>query len=148
MEQRLSERGTDLKRLQVMYDGVDANVRGGRRALEQALVHLVTNALEANPQTPVQIRVLEVEPGNSLQGVWFGSQNPGKNYIAIEIRDAGPGLSEEDKRHALEPFYSTKFKGRGLGLAIVRSVLQAHHAVMLAENLEPGLRLSVLLPCA
>jgi len=52
--------------------------------------------------------------------------------IVAEVRDTGPGLS--DKERAFEPFYSTKQHGMGVGLAISRSIIQAHEGELWARD--------------
>jgi signal transduction histidine kinase len=56
----------------------------------------------------------------------------------LEVADSGPGLSEEVKRKAFEPFYSTKQNGTGLGLAIVYHVAEAHGGTVTAMNCPEG----------
>lgn len=82
--------------------------------LQQVLVNLVTNAIEA--MTCVQ------DPG--LRRLELSSQRVDTQEIAIEVRDAGVGLTDTDR--LFEPFFSTKSDGMGMGLAICRSIAEAH----------------------
>ena len=54
--------------------------------------------------------------------------------MEIFVRDTGPGLSPEARLRAFEPFFSTKTQGLGMGLAIVRSIVERHGGRVEAEN--------------
>ena len=58
--------------------------------------------------------------------------------MEIFVRDTGPGLSPEVRLRAFEPFFSTKTQGLGMGLAIVRSIVERHHGRVQAENEDAG----------
>jgi signal transduction histidine kinase len=58
--------------------------------------------------------------------------------IAVEVRDNGPGISEEHRAHLFESFYTTKRDGLGLGLAIAHSIVERHRGRVEAENAELG----------
>ena len=90
-------------------------VSGDRAGLKQALSEVMLNALQANPpNAPVQVR----------SGV--GTDPTGSRWIQIEIKDAGPGFSEEVVRQAAQPFFSTRNVGLGLGLAVTRKIVETH----------------------
>jgi signal transduction histidine kinase len=78
--------------------------------LRRAVLNLVLNALDAMP-----------EGGELVITSWQGSQG-----LELEVADSGPGLSEEARRRAFEPFFSTKPGGTGLGLAVVYRTAEAH----------------------
>jgi len=89
--------------------------------LKQALLNLVMNAQEALPQQDGKVRVGSTagtapgrESGNNAAGVW------------IFVRDNGRGMDEEQREKALEPFYTTRKDGAGLGLAIVHKIMRDH----------------------
>ncbi len=58
--------------------------------------------------------------------------------LELEVADSGPGLSDEARRRAFEPFFSTKNNGTGLGLAIVSHILEQHQGSVLACNCPEG----------
>jgi signal transduction histidine kinase/DNA-binding NarL/FixJ family response regulator len=101
----------------LIYDsgGQTAMVTGDRAGLKQALSEVMLNALQANPpDAPVHVRTGLDSDAN---GRW----------VRIEVRDAGPGFTEEAARRAAEPFYSTRNVGLGLGLAVTRKIIETHH---------------------
>jgi len=77
--------------------------------VEQLLVNLVKNAGEARPDGEVAAGVQRADGG-----------------FEVTVRDRGPGMSEEVLKNALLPFYSTKERGTGLGLALCREIVEAH----------------------
>lgn len=86
-------------------------VFGNRLRLEQALINLLRNAIQATPQGLVQI-------------CWWSEED----CLVLAVDDDGPGVADEDKPHLLEPFYTTKAlgAGTGLGLAVVNAVVTEH----------------------
>jgi signal transduction histidine kinase len=82
--------------------------------MQQVLVNLVTNALDAMTGTTGRPRVLTAR-----------SDIDGKN-INVAIHDTGSGFDEDQADHIFDSFYTTKAGGVGLGLAITRSIIEAH----------------------
>jgi signal transduction histidine kinase len=93
-----------------------------RELIRRALVNLVLNAVDA------------MRDGGSL--VITSYDHP--RGFELEVADSGPGLSDEAKRRAFEPFYSTKQNGTGLGLALVQHVAEAHGGTVTAANCPEG----------
>lgn len=108
--------GTPALRVQ---EGPDATILADRSLLEQALINLVRNALEAAAQTAggVQIRWSESSEG-----------------VTLEVVDDGPGLPQTDS--LLVPFFTTKPGGSGIGLLIVREVAEKHGGLFELRNRE------------
>jgi signal transduction histidine kinase len=103
--------------------------------LRQLLTNLMTNAIEAmDPGGRVLIRVShmpeDAEPASAGQ--------PLPARVTIEVRDQGPGISEDDLERIFSPFFTTKPQGTGLGLSIVRKVVDAHDGIIEATS-APGL---------
>jgi signal transduction histidine kinase len=102
-----------------------------REMIRRAVLNLVLNAVDAMPDGGT----LVVTSYESARG------------FELEVADSGPGLSEETKRRAFEPFYSTKQNGTGLGLAIVYHVAEAHGGTVTAMNCpEGGAAITIKLP--
>jgi signal transduction histidine kinase len=93
-----------------------------REMFRRALVNLVLNSIDAMPD------------GGELVITSYD----GNKGFELEVADSGPGLSDEEKRRAFEPFYSTKQNGTGLGLAIVYHVAEAHGGTVTAMNCPEG----------
>lgn len=111
----------------------DLVVTGHREALAGALINLVANALAAaGPSARVAIRV-RTRPGT----------------VDIAVSDNGPGVPVSLRERIFEPFYTSRSDGTGLGLAVVRSVAEAHGgSVRVDENVVPGACFVVSLPLA
>jgi signal transduction histidine kinase len=106
-------------------------VRCDRLLVSRALHNLVLNALEASPEGPVEIGV--------------GSHG---NEVEIEVRDRGPGISTEISERLFEPYVSTKKRGSGLGLSLVRDIVTQHGGHVTVGNREGGGAVArVTLPC-
>lgn len=106
-----------------------------RDALISALMNLVNNALEACPPGQAQLQLL-IRP-------------LGDNRASVLILDNGPGMSAAAKEKILQPFYTTKANGTGLGLAVVQAVARAHNAeFIVSDNPAGGLAAGLVLPLA
>lgn len=90
-----------------------AYVRGDRVQLQQVLLNLVVNALEAMSGT------------NAPRELLIKTLNVG-DRVAVQVEDTGPGLDATQAKHVFEPFYTTKSKGLGMGLSISRSIIESH----------------------
>ncbi len=97
---------------------------------KEVLFNLMQNALEAMPQGGTL--ELEIHP----QG----------GYVSIFLRDTGPGLSEEVRKHLFTPFFTTKKKGTGLGLSISRKIIEAHQGELKGRNYAHGAEFVIVLP--
>jgi signal transduction histidine kinase len=93
--------------------------------LQQVVLNLALNAMDAVQALP---RTQEVVLGTSA----------GSGEVEIFVRDTGPGLSPEVRLHVFEPFFSTKTHGLGMGLAIVRSIVERHRGRVDVESGEAG----------
>ena len=120
--------------------------------LRQVVMNLITNASEAIGVEPgiVRIRVgVRVCSREVLERTHLGSGLPEGRYVFIEVADNGCGMGEEVQRRIFEPFFSTKFMGRGLGLAAVLGIIRAHGGTLDVQSIPgQGSRLTVLLPPA
>jgi signal transduction histidine kinase len=106
---------------------------GDRQALRRAALNLVRNAVEASP------------PGAAVE-LAIEARGPA---AAIEVLDRGPGLSAEARQRLAEPFFTTKERGTGLGLALARKAALAHGGALEVRDREGGGTLARLaLPAA
>ncbi|MFL6602922.1 MAG: AAA family ATPase [Steroidobacteraceae bacterium] len=90
-------------------------VRGDRVQLQQVLLNLIVNAIEAMSGMDERRRELTIV-----------SAADGPEAVAVEVRDSGTGLDPERAAHLFEPFYTTKAEGMGIGLSVSRSIVEAH----------------------
>lgn len=100
-------------------------VMGDAVQLQQVLLNIVINAIEAMSEVHGQARTLSISSISSVSA--------GDGQIAIRIDDSGIGLDESTAGQIFEPFYSTKDNGMGMGLAICRSIIEAHGGCVAAQ---------------
>ena len=106
--------------------------------LQQLMTNLVTNAWEAceGRQGSVTLTLFTCErealPSASFYPVDF--QPTSRKYACIEVADTGCGIPQEFFDKLFDPFYSTKFTGRGMGLSVVLGIVRAHKGVIAVES--------------
>jgi len=88
---------------------------GDRIQLQQVILNLITNAIEAMSGVDERPRVVQV-----------GSSKDESQGVRVAVRDSGPGLDPKSLDHLFTAFYTTKPQGMGMGLAISRSIIEAH----------------------
>jgi PAS domain S-box-containing protein len=147
----LLEKATSKKTTLSLNKGSDLpSLSADPRLLQQVLLNLVTNASEAIGDQPGEIKV-ETRAINCdrdfLDGALGGESLPEGLYVCLEVSDNGCGMDEETQNKACEPFFSTKFTGRGLGLSTVLGVVRTHEGALKVESVVgQGTTLLVLLP--
>ena len=113
-------------------------------------MNLITNAAEAIGSEPGSIvittGVLECDKKLFQQSRLGEKPKPGR-YVYIDVTDSGCGMNEEMQHRIFEPFYTTKFTGRGLGMSSVLGIIKSHNGAILLHS-EPGFgsTFKVLLP--
>jgi PAS domain S-box-containing protein len=111
-------------------------VRGDRVQLQQVLLNLIVNALEAMSAIGQRRRELTIV-----------SARDGPDAVRVEVRDTGTGLDPERAAQLFEPFYTTKAEGLGIGLSISRSIVEAHGGrLTAAANAPHGAVFCIWLP--
>jgi len=124
------------------------HVPGNASELSQVVMNLVINASEAIEGKDGLITVatrcateIEVEGSGPVPGLPQGS------YVQLEVSDTGVGITEATKARIFDPFFSTKFAGRGMGLAVVRRIVRDHGgAIQVASTPGMGTTFRVNLP--
>jgi two-component system sensor kinase FixL len=101
-------------------------VRGNRVDLEQVLLNVITNAMDAVAENPVPERMVLMQTACSDDGV-----------VHVTVRDRGAGLPDGVADRIFEPFVTTKADGMGMGLAVARSLIDNHGGSIHAAN-QPG----------
>jgi signal transduction histidine kinase len=102
-------------------------VQGDRVQLQQVMLNLIVNAIQAMSGIGEGARELQI----SIDAV------PSEGGVCVAVRDTGPGLSQESLSRLFEPFYTTKPEGMGMGLSICRSIIEAHGGRLWAISCEP-----------
>jgi two-component system sensor histidine kinase HydH len=96
----------------------------------QVLFNLTQNSIDAMPNGGKLI----------LAAVWFAEQKS----VQIRVQDTGEGISQADLPRLFEPFFTTKTRGAGLGLAVVRKIVDAHDGEVEVRS-EEGVGTQVIL---
>jgi PAS domain S-box-containing protein len=105
-----------------------------RFRLGQVLYNILDNALAAGPD---QVVITVTTQEASLAG---------RPAVLVIVRDNGPGLNAEQRQHIFEPFYTTKVKGTGLGMAIAKRIIDAYGGQITVGPGGPGAELLIILP--
>lgn len=118
--------------------------------LRQIVMNLIINAAEAIGNAQGEIRVAlartKIIDGGSDKDYHGKLIEPGE-YVCLQVADNGCGMDEETKWRIFEPFYTTKFTGRGLGMSAVLGIIKSHGgALQLESKLGQGTEFRVYLP--
>jgi PAS domain S-box-containing protein len=119
--------------------------------VRQVIMNLISNASEAIGENPgvISVRVHVREADRALLAASYLDEGlPEGPYIALEVSDTGVGMEEQTLARIFDPFFSTKFTGRGLGLAAVLGIVRGHKGSIGVRS-EPGKGTTflVLFPC-
>jgi signal transduction histidine kinase len=111
-------------------------VFGNRVQLQQVILNLLTNAVEAMGSVTNRARVLRVK-----------SKLHESDGVLITVEDSGPGIDPKDSDRIFEAFFTTKCQGMGMGLSICRSIIEAHKGrLWVSPGLHHGAVFHVVLP--
>jgi PAS domain S-box-containing protein len=137
----------ELTRAEAVKNGVSVQtelaeglplVEGDRVQLQQVMLNLVVNAIEAMSSVSDAVPELLISTRTAESG-----------EVLVDVRDSGPGLTPSTLERAFDPFYTTKPKGLGLGLSICRSIIEAHGGRLWASASVPrGATFQFTLPSA
>lgn len=127
-------------KLEFAFSETPLYVRGDPGQLRQVVMNLVANAAEAIGDRPGRIRLatrlVQSAPEHVHDGPSVSGRNNGAN-VCFEVEDDGAGMAQEDISRIFDPFYTTKFTGRGLGLAVVLGIVKGHNGHIYVQS-EPG----------
>ncbi len=108
--------------------------------MRQIIMNLVTNASDAIDKTSgvISLSTGAVDCDAAyLASTYIDEELPEGQYVFVEVTDTGSGMSEETMQKLFDPFYSTKFTGRGLGLSAVLGIIRGHSGAIKVYS-EPG----------
>lgn len=149
---------TDLKadlppniHLDTRLHGPDLMLSGNREQLRQVLNNLLTNAIEALGHTSgtiaLRLDTVDAEQIPALRRFPVVFEPGADRYACLEVSDTGSGIAPDDLDKLFDPFFSTRFTGRGLGLPVVLGTLKTHQGCISVENgPEKGTIFRVYLP--
>ncbi len=133
-----------LKKNVTIELGLSKNVPiiiGDNSQIQQIAMNLVINAAEAigedNGTIKVSVSKTVVEAGKTMTDA-FGTVIPPGSYACLEVTDTGCGMGKETQKRIFEPFYTTKFTGRGLGMSAIRGIVKSHSGALLLTS-TPGI---------
>ena len=121
LSELISDCATELRLEPVVDVDQSLTVRADERMLRQALLNLLRNAAEASPDGSVSVSAARENES-----------------IVIQVRDNGPGIAPADLRKIFIPFFTTKAKGHGIGLALTHRIITQHGGTLTAANSTEG----------
>ena len=123
-----------------------SRIKADLTQMQMVVSAIISNASEAIDGTGcirITGRNIEITEENSKD---FGELNPAP-YVSLKIQDDGKGMDEETRKRVFEPFFSTKFTGRGLGMAATYGIIKNHDGwVSISSELGKGTTVFFYLP--
>lgn len=131
--------------VQLIYDltAEELEVEVDARKFRRAITEIVENSLSFFDRGSLSV-VTRVADAETLKRAKLNTEIP---YAAVVIEDQGPGVEPERKQLIFQPFYSSRVKGMGLGLSIVKGIIDAHGGAVMEEGrVGHGARFVMLIP--
>lgn len=135
----------DLLREEINAYGIETSVEQApqlpsimahRGQLREVILNLMQNAIDAMKALSGRRRILRIK-----------TDRHGNKAIVIVVEDTGQGIEPEKIKSIFDPFFSTKAKGMGLGLAISKSIVERHHGELsVSSEIDGGARFRLILP--
>ena len=137
----------ELTRNEAMKNGVSVQtqladslpaVKADRTQLQQVILNLILNAVQAMSEGDLTLRELRVSTSAN-----------GSGSVLLSVRDSGPGIRPQNLDRLFDPFYTTRSAGMGMGLAICRSIVEGHGGrIWATANVPRGAAFHFTLPAA
>jgi two-component system sensor kinase FixL len=121
--------------IKVELDEALPAVRGDRVQIQQVVMNLIMNAIEAMTDGDEQRKTLTVRTRQKPEG-----------WIEVSVCDAGHGVAADKVARLFDPFFTTKREGMGLGLSISRTIVQSHGGRIWVESNEEGATFRFAIP--
>ena len=102
------------------------SILGDRIQLQQVILNLVVNGIDAMRDTPHENRIISIRTSRI------------DNFAQLSVSDLGSGIPEDRLKDIFEPFFTSKAEGMGMGLSIARTIIEAHHGLISAKNRDGG----------
>lgn len=139
-----------MARIQVQRGPGVALVDADPAQLRDLVVQLVRNAIEAMSRQEDRVQVetgLRQFDADELDALTFGDELAPGPFAYLEVRDTGSGMDEATLARVFDPFFTTRFAGRGMGLPAALGIVRSHRGGLSIESeLERGTRVCILLP--
>ena len=153
VEEMITMLKTTIQQNVVIKPDISADVplvHGDASQLRQIVMNLIINSSESigeeQGEVSVSLKNIAVRPGHSDRD-HLGKVIPHGWYACLEVADNGCGMDDETKSRIFEPFYTTKFAGRGLGMSATLGIITAHNgSLQLASHPGQGTTIKLLLP--
>ena len=101
-------------------------ILGDRIQLQQVILNLVVNGIDAMKDTPSENRTISIRTSRV------------ENFAQLSVSDRGLGIPEDKLEEVFEPFFTSKAEGMGMGLSIARTIIEVHHGQISARNRDHG----------
>jgi C4-dicarboxylate-specific signal transduction histidine kinase len=101
-------------------------ILGDRIQIQQVILNLVVNGIDAMKDTPTENRIISIRTSRV------------EKFAQLSVSDRGPGIPEDKLKEVFEPFFTSKSGGMGMGLSIARTIVEAHHGLIWAKNRDHG----------
>ena len=101
-------------------------ILGDRIQLQQVILNLVVNGIDAMKDTPTENRIISIRTSRV------------ENFAELSVSDRGSGIPEDKLKEVFEPFFTSKAEGMGMGLSIARTIIEAHNGAISAKNRDHG----------
>ena len=127
-------------------------IEGDMTQIRQVIMNILINASEAigdrTGKITVTTKAFECDR-DYLSTCYLNEELPEGLYVSLEVEDTGSGIPEKIKRKIFDPFFSTKFTGRGLGLAAVMGIVRSHKgAIRIYTEDNKGTNFKVIFPAS
>jgi CheY-like chemotaxis protein len=125
-------------------------IEGDSGHISQVVLNLITNASEALGEKPgsITVRTGTIAVDHAYLSETFLHEDLAEGpYVFLEVSDTGSGMDEGTRSKIFDPFFSTKFTGRGLGLAVLLGIVRAHRgAIRVDSRIGEGTTFRVIFP--
>jgi len=101
-------------------------ILGDRIQLQQVILNVVVNALDAMKDTPGGNRTISIRTSRV------------EDFAELSVSDRGPGIPDDRLKEVFQPFFTTKAEGMGMGLSIARTIVEAHNGHLWVQNRDHG----------